>query len=299
MPEFYFVPKKLARRAPVLARLSQTLEAWGFRAIFWLLLRATNAAEKILLRRDAPPIKAPLTGEPLDGATIGALLRTARFAVALIAALTGMHILGVSIAGILAFGGIGGIIVGFAVKDLLSNLFSGLLLFWDRPFAVGDWIRCPASEIEGVVEHIGWRVTRLRTFDNRPLYVPNAIFAGQVIENPQRMTNRRIYEYFGLRYADLPRLPKILAQIRTMLNEHEEIAQDRILLVNFDRYGDSSVNFFIYAMTRTTEWGKFHRIKEDVLFRVAEIVAAHGAEFAFPSRTIYRGDGDGDAAGGV
>ena len=97
---------------------------------------------------------------------------------------------------------VGGIAVGFAARDLLANLFGGLTIYLDRPFSVGDWIRSPDRQIEGVVERIGWRSTVVRRFDKRPLYVPNSVFSTVVVENPSRMTNRRIYETIGLRYDD-------------------------------------------------------------------------------------------------
>ena len=87
--------------------------------------------------------------------------------------------------------------MGFAAKDVLANFFGTLMLLVDKPFVVGDWIRSPDREIEGTVEDVGWRTTRIRTFDRRPLYVPNANFASLTVENPQRMENRRIYETFS------------------------------------------------------------------------------------------------------
>ena len=81
----------------------------------------------------------------------------------------------------------GGIAVGFAARDLLANFLGGLSIFMDRPFAVGDWIRSPDREIEGTVEDVGWRVTRIRTFDQRPLYVPNSVFSTVALENPSRL----------------------------------------------------------------------------------------------------------------
>lgn len=68
------------------------------------------------------------------------------------------------------------------------------MIYFDRPFKVGDWIRSPDRQIEGTVERIGWRMTIIRTFDKRPLYVPNSVFSSIVVENPSRMLNRRIYE---------------------------------------------------------------------------------------------------------
>ena len=123
-----------------------------------------------------------------------------------LSALMVLQSLGVSVSGLLAFGGIGGIAVGFAAKDMLANFLGGLSIYLDRPFAVGDWIRSPDRSIEGTVEDIGLRVTRIRTFDQRPLYVPNSTFSSVSLENPSRMTNRRIYETIGVRYEDAGRV---------------------------------------------------------------------------------------------
>ena len=132
--------------------------------------------------------------EPFDPATLSAISKLLRMSVVITTGLVIMQSFGYSVSGILAFGGIGGIAVGFAAKDLLANFFGGLMIYLDRPFAEGDWIRSPDQNIEGTVENIGWRLTRIRTFDQRPLYVPNSIFTHISVENPQRMRNRRIYE---------------------------------------------------------------------------------------------------------
>ena len=157
----------------------------------------------------------------------------------------------------------------------------------DRPFVVGEWIRSPDKDLEGTVEYIGWRHTRVRAFNKNPIYVPNALFTTIVVENPTRMTNRRIKETIGLRYQDLKQLPAIVSEVRTMLMNHPEIDTDATLIVNFDEFGESSLNFFIYAFTRTTEWVRFHEIKQDVLLKVAAIIDQHGAEIAFPTRSLH------------
>lgn len=100
-------------------------------------------------------------------------------------------ILGFSLSGVLAFGGIGGIAVGFAAKDMLANFFGGLAIYLDRPFIVGEWIRSPDHEIEGTVEHIGWRQTRVRAFNKNPIYVPNSLFSTIVVETPTRTRSSR------------------------------------------------------------------------------------------------------------
>ena len=234
--------------------------------------------------------------DPVDRTTAAVIGKLLRASVIITAVLMSLQSVGVSIAGVLAFGGLGGLAVGFAARDLLANFFGALLVFLDRPFAVGDWIRSPDREIEGTVEEIGWRVTRIRTFDQRPLYVPNAAFTSLTVENPSRMTNRRIDEVVGVRYDDVAVLPAILADVRAMLRAHEAIDTNRTLMVNLLSFGPSSLDIMVYTFTKTTVWEDFHAIKEDVLLRIAAIVARHGAEIAFPTRTVHvRPDADAPA----
>ena len=195
--------------------------------------------------------------------------------------------MGYSVSGVMAFGGIGGIAVGFAAKDLLANFFGGLMIYLDRPFVIGDWIRSPDQDIEGTVEYIGWRQTRIRTFDKRPLYVPNATFANISVENPSRMTNRRIYEKLGVRYADAAQVKVIVDNVRSMLQQHPDIDTGQTLIVNLNAFGASSLDFFVYAFTKTTNWIEFHAIKEDVMFKIMAIIDAQGAEIAFPTQTLH------------
>jgi MscS family membrane protein len=160
------------------------------------------------------------------------------------------------------------------------------MIYLDRPFAIGDWIRSPDREIEGTVEHIGWRLTIVRTFDKRPLYVPNSVFTKLALENPSRMTNRRIYETIGIRYSDAAKIDSIIRDVREMLVNHEQIDKSQTLIVNFNKYASSSLEFFVYTFTRTTNWVTFHEIKQDVLLKIIDIVHARGADFAFPTTTL-------------
>jgi MscS family membrane protein len=227
----------------------------------------------------------------VDVTFVGAIGKLARAAVSITAVLIALQTVGISITGLLAFGGMGGIAVGLAARDLLANVFGGITIYLDRPFAVGDWIRSPDQEIEGTVEEIGWRRTVIRTFDKRPLYVPNAVFTTISVENPQRMWNRRIKETIGVRYDDLDRVPAILADTRTYLSESPLIDQSRILMVNFNEFGASSLDFFVYCFTRTVVWSEYHAVKEEVLLTIASIISRHGAEIAFPTRTLHVPDG--------
>lgn len=247
------------------------------------VVRFISGAEHILISPERMK-------EPMDETTVSAIGKLLRATVIITAVLVVLQTMGYSISGVLAFGGIGGIAVGFAAKDLLANFFGGLMIYLDRPFKVGDWVRSPDKQIEGTVEKIGWRLTTVRTFDKRPLYVPNSAFASISVENPSRMSHRRIYETIGVRYDDADKLSDIIAQVKAMLQSHEDIDSTQTLIVNFNAYAASSLDFFVYTFTKTTNWIEFHEVKQDVLFKILDIIEQHGAEVAFPTSTIHLPD---------
>ena len=253
--------------------------------IAWFLVRFIRSVEANLIREKEE------RGETYDRATYDAIAKLVRLSVVITSVLVAMQTLGYSIAGVLAFGGIGGIAVGFAAKDLLANFFGGLIIYLDRPFAVGDWIRSPDRDIEGTVERIGWRLTVIRTFNQRPLYVPNAVFSNISVQNPSRMSNREIYEVIGIRYDDADKMEAIVGDVKAMLDGHPEIEHDKICMVAFNTFASSSLDFFIYCYTKTTKWAFFHDVKQDVLLRTLAIVSAHGAEVAFPTSTVHLSQG--------
>ncbi|AWI76997.1 mechanosensitive ion channel protein MscS [Parazoarcus communis] len=249
--------------------------------ITWFLVRfISNVQDGVMAQRLAQ-------GESVDRTTVDAIGKLLRISVLITAVLVGLQSLGFSISGVLAFGGVGGIAVGFAAKDLLANFFGGLMVYLDRPFVVGEWIRSPDKEIEGTVEEIGWRLTRIRTFDKRPLYVPNSVFTQITVENPSRMSNRRIKETVGLRYADIDKVAPIVRDIKAMLRAHPDIDQAPTMIVNFTQFAASSLDIMVYTFTVTTAWVAYHEVKQDVMLKIAEIIERHGAEIAFPTRTLH------------
>lgn len=252
----------------------------GFLALTcWFLVRFIGLAERNL-------VDPYYTNKPLDRTTVTAIGKLLRISVVITTFLVVLQSLGYSVSGVLAFGGVGGLAVGFAAKDLLANFFGGLMVYLDRPFKVGDWIRSPDKSIEGTVEDIGWRLTRIRTFDKRPIYVPNSVFTQIVVENPSRMSNRRIYETIGVRYNDASKVEGVVVAVEEMLRSHPEIDLKQTLMVNLNSFAPSSLEFFIYTFTKTTDWVKFHQIKQDVLMQILTIIDDCGAECAFPTTTI-------------
>jgi MscS family membrane protein len=254
----------------------------GVIAVFaWFLVRFISRAEENIINQS-------IREDALyDRTTADAIAKLLRMSIVITSILVILQTLGYSISGVLAFGGISGIAVGFAAKDLLANFFGGLMIYLDRPFNVGDWIRSPDKEIEGTVERIGWRLTQIRTFDKRALYVPNSVFTTISVENPSRMTNRRIYETIGIRYDDAGKMAGIIEDVKTMLKAHPEIDTNQTMIVNFNKFAASSLDFFVYTFTKTTNWIRFHEIKQDVLLKIIEIVEGHEAECAFPTSTLH------------
>jgi MscS family membrane protein len=267
--------------AAILALVSPARTIGVVACLSWFLTRFIGNAKEVLIRRWLE------RGESVDRTTIDAISQLLRIAVLIAAFLVALQSLGFSIEGVLAFGGIGGIAIGFAAKDLLANFFGSLIIYFDRPFAVGDWIRSSDRQIEGTVESIGWRLTSIRTPDKRPLYVPNSVFTTISVENPSRMTHRRINETVGIRYDDIGEVAGIVEDIRAMLRAHSGIDSNQSIIVNFFQFSESSLDIMVCTFTRTTVWIEFQEIKQDVLLKIAQIIDRHGAQIAFPTRVNY------------
>lgn len=253
--------------------------------IVWFLVRLIKQVEWVYSH---PEHK---NAHKIDKTTLIAVSQILRAAVFVTAVLIILQTMGYSISGVLTLGGVGGLVAGLAAQDLLANFFGGIMIYMDRPFKVGDWIRSPDRKIEGTVEYIGWRLCRIRTFDRRPLYVPNSVFSKISVENPSRMLNRRIFTHVGVRYQDASKVRSIVGDVKTMLQQHPEIDPKATLIVNLVEFGTSSLNFMVYTFTKTTDWIKFQEIQEDVFLKIVEIIQSHEAECAFPTSTVHVPDG--------
>ena len=213
-------------------------------------------------------------------------IRVSKIIIIVVTLLILMQEFGLSISGLLAFGGVGGLVVGLAAKDLLSNFFGGLMIYFDRPFKVGEFIKSPDRNIEGIVESIGWRLTIVRTFSKNVLYIPNSAFSNIIVENATRMTNRRFNEVIGVRYEDMDNIPKIVTEIRSFLKAHSDIDQTNSPVVYFTSFEASSCDIIVYAFTNTKDWRQFLEVKEGILFKIADIISANNSAIAFPTTTI-------------
>jgi MscS family membrane protein len=225
------------------------------------------------------------TESTLDDHLLPFIRKSLRVFIIFIAAIMTIQNLGYSISGLLASLGIGGLAVALAAKDTLSNIFGSLMIILDRPFHIGDWVK--AGDMEGIIEEIGFRSTKIRTFAKTLITVPNNIIANLSVDNISRMPKRRIKLTVGVTYETGPeQMRQAVEAIRTMLRNHPAIDQD-FFLVNFTDFNASSLDILVYCFTKTTVWGEYLDARQDVCLKIMDILEEHGMEIAFPSRSVY------------
>jgi MscS family membrane protein len=198
---------------------------------------------------------------------------------------------GVNVAAFLGGLGLAGMAVALAAKDTVSNLFGGLTIFADRVFVKGDWIETPF--VEGTVEAIGLRATKIRSFAKARITVPNAKLADTAVINWTRMSHRRIKMTIGLEYkTTADQLERIIASFRKHLAEDPKVAQDVTQMVHAVGFAASSIDINLYYFTKTTDWLEWRDIVNDHMIDFKKIVEGEGTAFAFPSRTVYLENAD-------
>ncbi len=216
----------------------------------------------------------------------GFLVRILKAFVIIVGAVAVLQEWGINVGALLASLGLGGLAFALAARDTVANLFGGLTVLADKSMKVGDWVKI--GDIEGIVEDIGIRTTKIRTFEKSLITLPNQVASNQPLENFSRRNVRRIKMTIGLTYdTTRDQMVRILKDIRDMLKNHPRIAKDQLLMVYFRDFSDSSLDIFIYCFTDTADWKEYLAIREDVNLKIMEIVERHGASFAFPSRSIY------------
>ncbi len=216
--------------------------------------------------------------------------KAARTFLIIIAIILVIQNLGYSVGSLLAGLGIGGLAVALAAQESLGNLFGSVSLVADRPFKVGDWIQV-GNKVDGDVEEIGLRSTKVRTWSKSLLSIPNKVLANELIENWSKMPKRRVKQYVGVNYSTPPDvMQQIVEDIRQLLRDDEGVQQD-FILVNFTGFGESSLDILVYYFTTTTKWLEHMDVRQRVNLKIMNAIQARGSSIAFPTRTInFEGD---------
>ncbi len=234
---------------------------------------------------ESRPLKKISRRYRLDPLLLDFLVKSMKALIVVLAAIMILHQLGYDINGFIAGLGLGGLAVALAAKDALANIFAGIVIIADKPFSVGDWIE--TAEVEGTVEQVSFRSTRIRTFAQALVTVPNATLANEAITNWSRMGKRRVS--FNLRIAlTTPRekLERSIGLIREMLRAHSDVHPDTIL-VHFAELGESSLEIILYFFTKTTVYAEYLAAREAINLQILGILEKEGIVLAIPARTIH------------
>ena len=232
------------------------------------------------------------TPSKLDDYLVPFVIRVIKIATYSIGIMLVIQEFGVNVAGIIAGLGVGGLAFALAAQDTLANWFGALMIYTDRPFEVKDWIK--TSQLEGVVIEVGLRSTRIRTFADSVVSIPNRRIADEVIENFTKMDKRRVSIKVGVTYDTTPAmLEESVERIRDILRKHPQVDQS-FWLVKFTDFGESALDIFIYYYTMTKDWELYLSIKQDINLQIMQRLKAIGVEFAFPSMSIYQSSSDPD-----
>ena len=176
--------------------------------------------------------------------------------------------------------------IALAAQDSVGNFIGTISIFTDRPFKVGDWIQV-GGKVDGDVEQIGFRSTKVRTWPKTLMSIPNKVLATEIIDNWSRMPKRRVKMTVGVTYSTTPeQMEELLKRIRQLLKDDDGVDQD-FSLVRFTEFGASSLDVFLYYFTKSTKWDEHLGVRERVNLNIMRIVNEMGLSIAFPTRSIH------------
>jgi MscS family membrane protein len=245
-------------------------------SLFWFMFNLVKSFEENILK---------IFGKKVSKEIGLFLIKALKLFVIALGIVAFLQNLGINVSAFIASLGLGGLAFALAAKDTAANLFGGFAILTDNMFKIGDWIK--VGDVEGIVEDIGMRTTKIRAFDKRLIILPNATIANSAVDNFSRRDRRRIKMRIGVEYSTSPEeMKKMLKEIREMLFNYKKIHNEP-LFVYFDKFEDSSLSIFFYLFTTTAVWEEYLKIREEINLKIMEIIKKYNSDFAFPSQTIY------------
>lgn len=225
------------------------------------------------------------TNREIEDSMFDFLLKVLRGAIYVVAGFIVITLLGINLNGLVAGLGISGVIVTLAAQDTAKNLFGGIVIFLDKPFVVGDWIEI--SEYEGTVEDITFRSTRVRTFENSLVNIPNSVIANVSIINWSKMEKRRYKTNLCIQIdTPLEKLEKFQKRVKEMLQERDAIYDDSII-VKFDEIKDNGINILVCSYTDSVDYPSYLAEKENINRKIMKILREENIELAYDTKTVY------------
>ena len=223
--------------------------------------------------------------EKMDDTVFEFVLKIVRVLIYIVAIFLVLTILEINLTGLIAGLGLGGVIVTLAAQDTAKNLFGGAMIFVDKPFAVGDWIQ--VDNYEGTIEDITFRTTRIRTFENALVNIPNAMIADASVTNWSKMEKRRYKTNLCVELnTPLEKLELLKTRIEKMLQERESVYDDSII-VRFDQITDNGINILIYTYTNSVDYASYLKEVEDINIKIMKILKEENVKLAYDTKTVY------------
>jgi MscS family membrane protein len=219
--------------------------------------------------------------QKVDFGRVGFLQKAFQTLVIAVISITALEKLGIQLNSVIAIGGIGGMAVGFAAKDMLANIFGGLVLHLDKPFTVGDVISLSGKGIEGVTAEIGWRQTRVMSFARTSFFIPNSVFSSMVVENRSKFHSRRVEEIVPIKYVDPDTTERVVLGIRKMLAASDVVNHSLDTVVALDRIEKGMVlNISLTVFVKVTDWAKYMETRQNILIDTIRVVEENGGALA-------------------
>lgn len=259
--------------------LSVFLEVALSAAVVWLFYNLADVFSKYLT------VVTSKTETELDDQLIPLIRKTLRFFVLVMGVIAILQNNGVNVASLIAGLGIGGLAVALAARETLANFFGSVTIFMDRPFKIGDWIK--SGNVEGTVEEVGFRSTRIRTFYNSLVSVPNSNLANADIDNLGLRKYRRLKTVLNLTYSTTPeQMEAFVEGIKAIVKANDHFRQDAYE-VHFNSFGAHSLDVLVYVFFDVPDWSTELQQRHNFLLEILRLAKEVGVEFAFPTQTLH------------
>lgn len=259
--------------------ISLLLEITVSIAFIWLFYNLSDVLTKYL------SVLTAKTETKLDDQLIPLIRKTLRFFVLLMGIIIILQNNGYNVASIIAGLGIGGLAVALAAKDTLANFFGSVTIFVDKPFRIGDWIK--VGDVEGTVEEVGFRSTRIRTFYNSLVSVPNSNIANTDVDNLGLRKYRRLLTTLNLTYSTSPeQMEAFVEGVKAIVKANKHFRQD-FYEVHFNSFGSHSLDVMIYVFFDVPDWSTELQQKHNFFLEILKLAKDVGVEFAFPTQTLH------------
>lgn len=250
-----------------------------FTGLTWLGFQIADLIQKYILS------KAQKTTSKFDDLLAPLFGRALKIFILLFVIISVAEIFNLPLSSLLAGLGIGGIAIAMAAKDTIANIFGSLTVLVDRPFHIGDWV--VIGDTEGTVEDVGFRSTRIRTFYDSVITIPNSLLLTAKVDNMGSRTFRRIKENLGITYqTPAEKVETFCNEIRTIIANHPDTRKD-YYIVNFTGFKDSYLNIMLYCFVKVPNWQAELNAKQDILLSIAKKADELGVEFAYPTQTLF------------